>query len=154
MVGMGNLVRSDDGVGVHALRLLQADPRTPPDVALIDGGTLGLELAGYLWGASRLLLIDSIDAGQPGGTLIRIEGGELRHLRHASSVHRLGVADLVARLCLACEEPPEMALLGVQPASTEWGTSLTPSVAAAVGPLVEMAVSVLNAWTRQERRAE
>jgi len=147
VVGVGNTIRADDGLGVHALRRLQMDPRVPQGVVFVDGGTLGLELVSYVSGASHLLLLDSVNAGEIPGTLIRMNGDELRTLQRGSSVHRLGVADLIVALCFVSEEPPDIVLLGVQPASTNWGTSLTGSVEAALGQLVEMAIAQLTAWS-------
>jgi len=150
VVGVGNIIRSDDGLGVHALRRLLADTRAPQDVAFVDGGTLGLELVSYVCEASRLLLIDAVDIGQSPGTLIRMNGDELRSLPGAASVHQLGVADLIATLSLASEERPDIVLLGIQPASTDWGTRLTPKIEAALGPLVAMAIAVLTSWSQED----
>jgi len=150
VVGVGNIIRSDDGLGVHALRRLQTDPRVPQDVVFVDGGTLGLELVNYVSEASRLLLLDSVNTGEIPGTLIRMNGDDLWE-PGGISAHQLGVADLIATLSLACEKPPAIMLLGVQPASTDWGTSLTGRVEAALGPLVEMAITQLTAWSRQDQ---
>jgi hydrogenase maturation protease len=152
VVGIGNLIRTDDGFGVHALRRLQLDPRTPQDVAFVDGGTLGPELVSYVWDASRLLLLDSVDAGQAPGTLIRMHRDELQRLRGGATVHQLGVADLIATLSLACEEMPDIVMLGVQPASMDWGTRLTPQVEAALEPLIDMAIAQLAEWSTGVKR--
>ena len=74
VVGVGNMIHSDDGAGVHALKRLQADPRLPSDVTLIDGGTHGIELLAYLHDSSRLLLLDAVDVGEQAGTLVRMAG--------------------------------------------------------------------------------
>jgi hydrogenase maturation protease len=148
-VGVGNIVRSDDGLGVHAMLRVLTDSRTPPEVVFIDGGTLGLELVSYVSGATHLLLLDSVDSGRCPGTLIRVTGEELRSLPCGASVHQLGVADLIATLSLASEEPPDILLLGIQPASTEWGTTLTPEVEAALGALVDMAIAELRSWSNR-----
>jgi hydrogenase maturation protease len=150
VVGIGNIIRSDDGLGVHALRRLQMDPRVPSGVVFIDGGTLGLDLVSYACEASRLLLLDSVDAGKCAGTLIRMTGDELRSMACGGSVHQLGVADLIATLPLASENPPGILLLGVQPASTDWGTTLTPDVEAALGPLVEAGIRELMSWSQAD----
>jgi len=151
-VGVGNIIHSDDGAGVHALRKLAHDPRLPADVTLIDGGTHGIELLAYLHDSSRLLLLDAIDVGECAGTLIRIEEGDLRGLPCGASVHQLGVADLLATLPLVSDAPRETVLLGVQPASTDWGTELSPPVEAALGPLVDAAVEQLVRWSDQVPR--
>lgn len=149
VVGVGNTIHSDDGAGVHALERLQHDPRLPGDVTLIDGGTFGIELLGYLSECSRLLLLDAVEIGQQAGTVVRMNGDELRGFPCGASVHQLGVADLLATLPLVSETPRETVLLGVQPASTDWGTELSPPVAAALGPLVDAAVEQLLQWARE-----
>jgi hydrogenase maturation protease len=150
VVGIGNIIRSDDGLGVHALRRLQFDPRVPRGVVLIDGGTLGLELVSYVCEASHLLLLDSVDIGKCAGTMIRMTGDELRSLPCGGSVHQLGVADLIATLPLASEKSPCILLLGVQPSSTDWGIRLTPEVEAALGPLVEASIRELMFWSQAD----
>jgi hydrogenase maturation protease len=149
VVGVGNTIHSDDGAGVHALRRLQRDRRLPSDVSLIDGGTHGIELLAYLYDASRLLLLDAVDVGERPGTLVRIAGSELRGFPCGASVHQLGVADLLATLPLVSDLPREIVLLGVQPASTDWGTELSAPVEAALGSLVEAAVEQLLHWSQE-----
>jgi hydrogenase maturation protease len=149
VVGTGNLVRTDDGLGVHAIRKLQADPRVPSDITLIDGGTFGIELLAYLYDSSRLLLLDAVDVGKQAGTLVCMTGDQLRGLPGGASVHQLGVADLLATLPLVSDHPRETVLLGVQPASTDWGTELSPLVEASLGPLVDAAVEQLLRWSEQ-----
>jgi len=146
VLGLGSLIRSDDGVGVHAVQRLQADGRVPADVQLLDGGTLGLTLLNHVSGARRLLVIDAVDVGAPAGTLVRLEGEELRGMPGSGSVHQLGVADLLAALRITAQEPDEVVVLGIQPASTDLGASLSPSVAAALDQIIEAAVAQLSKW--------
>src|SRR5688572_30455563 len=145
VLGVGNTIHSDDGLGVHALGRLQDHPRLPAGVTLIDGGTRGLELLADVYECSRLMLLDAADLGEQPGTLLRLAGDDLRGLNSGSDVHQLGVADLLNTLPLVSDVEREIVLLGVQPASTDWGTELTPAVEAAVGPLVEQAVDQLRA---------
>lgn len=147
VVGVGNTILSDDGVGVHAARLLQKDPRVPGGVVILDGGTLGLELIPYVSGASRLLLLDAMDAGEKPGTAFRWAGDQLWNLRAGTNVHQLGVSDLLATLPLVSDTLREVVLLAIQPASIDWGTQLTPSVQAALGQLVDAAVVELRRWS-------
>jgi hydrogenase maturation protease len=146
---VGNLVHTDDGVGIHAIRRLQADSRVPEGVDLIDAGTFGLELLAYLESCSRLLLLDAVDVGEPPGTFVRMAGEELLRLPGGASVHQLGVADLLTTLPLIFEAPPEIVLLGIQPESTDWGAELSPAIAAALAALVDAAVEQLRAWSNQ-----
>jgi len=148
VIGVGNTILSDDGVGVHAARLLQADSRVPAGVAILDGGTLGLELLPYACDASRLLLLDAVNSQANPGTLARMTGEDLLAAKAGRSVHQLGVADLIAALALASAKPQEIVVLGVQPANTDWGTTLSPAVEAALVALVEAAVTQLQGWEK------
>jgi hydrogenase maturation protease len=150
IVGIGNLIRTDDGLGVHALERLRRDPRVPAGVTLIDGGTYGIELLAYISDSTHLLLLDAIDVGERPGTLIRMVNEELRGLPCAASVHQVGLADLLATLPLVSTTPRETVLLGVVPASTGWGTSLSPEVGAALADLVDGAVRQLQEWTESQ----
>jgi len=143
VLGLGNTLHSDDGVGPQAIERLRSDARVPEDVALIEGGTLGLELLTYIWDCSYLLVLDAVDVGQPPGTLVRMSSQELHTLPGKGSVHQLGVADLLVALRVLANRTPEVVLLGVQPASIEWGTELSPAVAAVLPALADAAVAEL-----------
>jgi hydrogenase maturation protease len=149
VIGVGNLIHTDDGLGIHAVRALQVDARVPRDVELIDGGTFGLELLAYLATCSKLLILDAVDVGQQPGVLVRMAAQDLFGLPGGASVHQLGVADLLATLPLVSELARETVLLGVQPASTEWGTELSQPVAKSLAELVDAAVDQLLTWSRQ-----
>jgi hydrogenase maturation protease len=146
VLGLGNLVHTDDGVGVHAIHHLQRDPRVPAGAVLLDGGTQGLSLLPHISGFPRLLVVDAVDAGVPAGTLLRFEGKALDGLPGKASVHQLGFADLMIALKLLGESPEEVVVLGVQPMSTEWGAELTPPVENALGPLLNAVIAQLESW--------
>ncbi len=154
VIGVGNTILSDDGVGVHASRLLENDPRVPSGVTILDGGTLGLELIPYVSDATCLLFLDAVNAEAAPGTLTRMTGSELLAAPGGRSVHQLGVADLIAALALTCAKPQEIVVLGVQPAYTDWGTSLSPDVEAMLAPLVDAAVSQLQHWKNMPASGE
>jgi len=143
VLGLGNILHSDDGLGSQAIQRLRDDARVPEDVALIEGGTLGLELLTYIWDCSHLLVLDAVDVGQPPGTLVRMSSQELQTLPGKGSVHQLGVADLLVALRVLARRPPTVVLLGVQSATTDWGTELSPAVGAVMGSLIEAAVAEL-----------
>ncbi len=146
VLGLGNTLHSDDGLGPHAIQRLRADARVPADVSLIEGGTLGLELLTYIWDCSYLLVLDAVDVGHPPGTLVRMSNQELQNLPGNGSVHQLGVADLLVALRVLARRPPTVVMLGVQPATTDWGTELSPAVGDAMGSLIEAAVvELINA---------
>ena len=150
VIGIGNTIHRDDGAGVHALRRLEADPRLPDNVKLVDGGTRGLELLADVHGCARLLLLDAIDVGEKPGTVIRMTANDLRGLPGGASVHQLGLGDLLATLPLISDAPTEVVLLGIQPAETDWSTELSPAVEANLGELVDAAIEQLTLWSGSE----
>ena len=146
VLGLGNLVHADDGVGIHAIHHLQRDPRVAPAVMLLDGGTQGLSLAAHISGFPKLLVIDAVDAGEQPGTLMRYEGDALKGLPGKPSVHQLGFADLIIALKLLEESPQEMVVIGVQPLSTEWSAELTAPVRDALPALFDAVIEQLGYW--------
>ena len=150
VIGVGNTILSDDGVGVHAARLLQGDPRLPAGVTILDGGTIGLELLPYASDASRLLLLDAVNSGEAPGTLTRMPARDLLDTSVERSVHQSGVADLIAALALGSTKPQDIVVLGVQPANPDWGTSLSPDVEAALMCLVDAALAQLQLWKESQ----
>jgi hydrogenase maturation protease len=146
VIGVGNTILSDDGVGVHASRLLLADPRVPAGVTILDGGTLGLELLPYVSEASHVLFLDAVNSGEAPGARTRMTGKDLLGTSSGLSVHQLGVADLIAALALVSAKPQDIVVLGVQPANTDWGTSLSPAVEASLPWLVDAALAQLRLW--------
>jgi hydrogenase maturation protease len=147
LLGLGNLMRTDDAVGMLTLRRLEECGRLPPEVRVIEGGTLGLDLLDSLRGISHLLVLDAVDTGAIPGSLKRFEGQEVDDLPVSKSVHLLGFSDLMGALRLINAAPAEVVLLGVQPASTDWGTVLTPEVEPARNALMQAALEQLKQWT-------
>jgi hydrogenase maturation protease len=146
LLGLGNLMRTDDAVGMLTLRRLEEFGRLPPEVRVIEGGTLGLDLLESLRGISHLLVLDAVDTGVVPGTLLRFEGEDIDNLPVSKSVHLLGFSDLMCALRLMDAAPAEVVLLGVQPAYTGWGTALTPEVDLALQTLMQSALAQLTEW--------
>lgn len=149
VLGLGNLMRTDDAVGMLAIQQLRADPRCPRSVSLIDGGTLGLDLIYPLDGVTHLLALDAIDAGAPPGMLLRYSGDEIADLPISKSVHLLGFSDLIGSMRLIESAPSAIVVLGVQPLFTGWGTELTATVEAALVTLVECAIGQVARWSEE-----
>jgi hydrogenase maturation protease len=150
VLGIGNLVMSDDGVGVKVVQRLQREYRFPPCVELMDGGTLGLDLLPKLENIDRLIIIDAVETGRKAGTCIRLTGDELPiALETKLSPHQMGLKDLLAVSQLMGHSPREMILIGVQPGSIEMDTELTPDVEAAVDVLVSNVLNELELWNIQ-----
>lgn len=140
VLGLGNLLCRDDGVGPLMVERLAAGWEPAAGTEVADGGTLGLSLMPLVERAERLLLVDAVAADAPPGTLVRLEGEEVGPaVTHRLSPHQIGVADLLNGLLLVGRLPPRVVLLGLVPASLKLGVGLTDEVAAGV-PALESAV--------------
>lgn len=149
ILALGNLMRTDDAVGMLALHRLLVDGRLPSGVVMIEGGTLGLDLLGRMDGITHLVVLDAVDFGAEPGTLRSFNGDEIRTLPTSKSVHLLGFADLLKVLQLMDAPAMEVILFGAQPEITDWGTELTPKVEVALCRLVEAVVLQVARWSNE-----
>lgn len=142
ILGVGNLILSDDGVGIHAVKLLQESGRVPADVELVDGGTCGLDLLQYLEGTARLVILDAArGAGNP-GRIARITGDKVpAYLSIKTSPHEIGLPELLFAAKLSNIYPQEVVIYCVEAASLETGIGLTPAVAASLPELVDRVIT-------------
>lgn len=143
VLGLGNVLCADDGLGVVAVERLLARYEPPEGVRILDGGTLGLSLLAYTCDARAILLLDAIRGDGPPGTPVRLEGEEVAPaVRDRLSVHQIGVADLLDSMRLIDRYPRRMMLLGLVPESLELRVGLSPSVARGLAGLVQSAVQL------------
>jgi hydrogenase maturation protease len=145
VLGIGNLVMSDDGVGVKVVQQLQREYCFPENVEIMDGGTLGLDLLPKLEGIDHLIVVDAVETGRKPGTCVRLAGEELPvALETKVSPHQMGLKDLLSVAQLLGHSPGDMVLVGVQPGSIEMDTELTPEVEAALQVLVNNVLDELK----------
>ncbi len=146
VLGVGNLLLGDEGVGVHAVRALGRDYTFPPEVELLDGGTAGMELLEPIRQARHLIVIDAVDAGAAAGTVLRLAGDEVRVFfgRSHLSPHQVGLSDVLAVARLAGRAPMSVTVYGIEPESLEPGLELTPRVAQALPALLQQVVDELR----------
>ena len=142
IAGVGNLLRSDDGVGIHAIQLLQQTPCAGVDI--VEVGTAALHAVGCLAPAWRVLLLDAVQAGEPPGTVYCFDPDSRCRNPQSLSVHALGVLEAFA--LLSPERQPRFTVLGVEPGSLDYGLTLTPPVTAALPRLVAEARSIVQRW--------
>lgn len=147
VLGMGNLLRRDEGLGIRALQRLDALYALPPTVQLVDGGTLGLELLSYLEDAERALVLDAALSDASPGTLVQISGDDVpAYFSMRTSPHEIALPDLLAIAKLRGTTPPELVLVGMHPASIELGWDLSEIVASRLDDMVASAAAVLYQW--------
>jgi hydrogenase maturation protease len=147
VLGLGNILMRDEGLGVRVVERLLEDCQFPPEVKVVDGGTLGLDLLPWVEEADRLLVIDAVDKGAEPGSLARLEGEEVpMFLGVKISPHQMGLADLLAAAQLRGYLPQELVLWGMQPMLIEVGLELSPPVAAQLETLKERVLDELSRW--------
>jgi hydrogenase maturation protease len=139
ILGLGNPLYGDDGVGPAVVQLLK-ERELPPEVEVLDGGTAGLGLLDTIAGRRRLLVVDAAEMGRPAGTVLRLSPEEARLVQEQAplSPHQVGLAevfDLAARLEMA---PAEVLIFAVQPEYLGWRQELSPSVQQSLPGLVSV----------------
>ena len=146
VLGVGNILLADEGVGVRAVEALREDYQLPPELMLIDGGTSAMELLDDLEGLDLLLVLDAVRAGRVPATLIRLSGEQVpKFFRARLSPHQVGLAEVFATLDLLGHSPRETVVIGVEPVSLETQLGLTDPVAARLPDLVQAVVDELGA---------
>lgn len=139
VIGMGNVLMQDEGIGVRAVEELQQRYRIPQGVEVIDGGTTGMELFEPMRGAQSLIIADAVNTGDPAGTLVRIANEEIpAFFQTKLSNHQLGVSDLLALLTLKGEMPEQVIIIGMVPHSLENRLGLTPEAEAGLEGMLQM----------------
>ena len=147
IIGVGNLLLSDEGVGIHVAQRLLQDYNLPEEILVLDGGTLGLDLLYYLEGIENLLIIDAVLMNDEPGSLIRMVNEEVpSYLSFKMSPHHIGIPDMLFAAKLKGIYPPNVVLWGVQPGQVDLGLDLSDPVSAQVDNLINHITDELNQW--------
>jgi hydrogenase maturation protease len=148
VLGVGNPLMSDDGVGVHVLQELSRRQPALDEVDYLDAGTLGLVLLSQVEQAQALLVIDAAQLGLAPGETSVLHGADMdAFFRNArGSVHEIGLRDLLDAARLMGTLPPRRAFVGVQPQRVAIGSSLSPSLHASIALAAAQARTILEAW--------
>jgi len=146
VIGIGNPLMGDDGIGLAALQRIQAW-EFEPFVERVDGGTWGMNLLQFIEEARRLLVLDAIEAGLDPGALVTLEGDEIpRFLSTKLSPHQIDLREVLALAELRDTLPDEIVAIGLQPGRVEMSERLSPEVEARLDDVVEMCVERLRLW--------
>jgi hydrogenase maturation protease len=145
VIGLGNPLMGDDGLGLVALERLRAAYALPPEVELVDGGTWGMNLLPVIEDAARVILIDAIDVAAAPGTPLRLERERLpRYLATKISPHQVDLRDVLALAELRGTLPADTVALGLQPARIALGNELSEVLFRRVDELVILVVRELT----------
>jgi hydrogenase maturation protease len=153
VLGMGNILLEDEGLGIRALELLQLRYEIPQELELLDGGTTGMGLLDVISGRQHLLVLDAVQTGDPPGTLVKLSGEDVPvYFGMRISPHQLGLSDVLATLELSGERPAAVTVLGLVPQSLEMCLELSDLVHSKLDSLVEAAVGELDGLGYQLKR--
>lgn len=152
VLGLGNPLMGDDGVGLELMRRVQASGSFGPEVVFEDGGTLGMALLPVLEDARCAILLDAVHTGADAGTVVVRRGEELPgYFSHVISPHQIGLREVLGALQLRETTPDLLVLVGIEAGQTGFGESLSEAVRDAVPAAVETAVFCIGECLRAEQ---
>jgi hydrogenase maturation protease len=147
VLGLGNLLLGDEGFGIHAVQYLQARAGAQFPVEWVDGGVLGLNLLPLVEECSHLLVLDAVDAGKPGGTLIEMTQDEIPlYSGMKLSEHQVGFQEVLAVAKFRGHYPSHLHLIGVQSVDLSTSIELSPAVLAALPAIYQSTTNLLMGW--------
>jgi len=137
ILGVGNLLLKDEGIGIHAMRALEKEV-LPPDVQLMDGGTGGLHLLTWLQDYDRIIMIDATLDNNPPGTIRVIQPRYASDFPPLMSAHEIGLRDMIDAMYLT-GKMPEIVLIVISVINiNEIGMELSPEVEAVISEVVQL----------------
>jgi hydrogenase maturation protease len=148
VLGIGNTLLQDDGIGVHVCESLRAALAPDPKLQIMDGGTIGLSLLPDLEDADAVIIVDASEIGERPGEMKVLRNEEIDRLLSGKrrTVHEVALADLFSAAAIRGRCPGERVLIAIQPASTEWGLEPTPEVRAAIPQARDAVLTVTRQW--------
>ncbi|WP_455367007.1 HyaD/HybD family hydrogenase maturation endopeptidase [Kaarinaea lacus] len=145
VLGLGNILMQDEGIGVRAVQELLRNYEFPPEVELLDGGTAGMALFEHIVGRSHIIVIDAVKTGRAPGTVVKLENDEVpAFFRNKVSPHQMALSDILAALKIGGEQLPEIVVIGVEPVMLETGLEMSAQVLGKLDALVAQAVQCVQ----------
>lgn len=153
ILGLGNILLQDEGIGVHAIEALRKDFKFPKNVQLIDGGTMGLDLISFIEGMDKILIIDAVNIKKEPGTIVVIEDEEIpSFISTKLSVHQIAFPDVLSALKLLGIKPATMTLVGIQPENIETGLNMSEAMNKSFDRLIKTVIKRLKEWGVEVKR--
>ena len=147
ILGIGNLLMRDEGVGIHAMNQLQASYTFSPEINFVDGGTIGIDLIPYFEDCKKMIIVDAVDSQESPGYIVTLENQEINYRFNTKlSLHHAGLSDVLSIIKLQEIEAPDMILIGVQPERVEMGIELSDTVNEVMPKVRDIALRILKDW--------
>lgn len=153
VMGIGNTLLQDDGVGVHVTELFKSSREPDSNLDILDGGTIGLSLLPEIEDADAVIIVDASEIGESPGTMRVFRNQEIDKQLSGKrrSVHEVALYDLFSAAAIRGRSPDERVLIAIQPACTEWGLEPTPEVKAAIPLACETLTTMTHRWQHEAR---
>ncbi|AFQ42934.1 HyaD/HybD family hydrogenase maturation endopeptidase [Desulfosporosinus meridiei] len=144
VMGVGNILLSDEGLGVRFLDVFAKD-KLPDNVELLEGGTAGLELVHLILDVDFLIIIDAFNANAEPGALFRFHPGDLQVIpeQYEVSFHQIGIVEVLT-LANVLGHAPQTLIFGIQPKSLEWGLEISADIEALFPRLKELVLKEID----------
>ena len=143
VIGVGNLLQKDEGIGIHAVKALQK-MQLPDNVTIIDGGT-SPDILACTRGGDKLIIVDAARAGGEPGAIYRFQPDDLIAERGAAvSVHELSVPQNLRLMLLSGNEPSEVVIIGIEPKEIEWGIELSPELEMKIPEIISVVLKEIS----------
>jgi len=143
IIGMGNLLLTDEGIGVHVARALQKIA-LPDGVEAIDGGT-SPEISSYIESTGKLIVIDAMETGGTPGSVYRIPIDDLTtEVAGLTSIHEVNLISMLKMMRLLDRGPQDTVIIGIQPRDMDWGTELSPELQQKIPQIVQIVLKEID----------
>lgn len=146
VLGLGNILLQDEGIGVRVIEALEAGYDMPEGVTVVDGGTAGMDMLNTIAGFKHMIVADAVKTGAPAGTVVVLKGDEVpAFFKGKLSPHQVGLSDLLAVMTLTDEQPETIALVGCVPFGMETSLEMTPGMVERVPQMLQLVLDELAA---------
>jgi hydrogenase maturation protease len=150
ILGVGNLLLKDEGVGVHIAQRLQKMV-LPQHVEVLDGGTAGLDLLDSIVGREKIIIIDTVKAGKAPGTIYQFSSEDIEERPKSwLSLHDIDITDLLKLADMLEIKKPEIAVIGIEPKDMESSDlELSPEIEAKIPEVIELVLKEIGEQREQ-----
>lgn len=147
VLGIGNILLQDEGIGVHVVERLQARWILPEQVSVLDGGTSGMTLLDDIAACEHLLIVDCARLDGPPGTIHEFQGNAVpAFFQQRISPHQIGLSDLLAAAALIDALPAHLTLIAIEPESIELGLTMSATGERACEAALALLLGRLQQW--------
>src|SRR4030042_3147232 len=144
ILGIGNILLKDEGLGVHVVQRMK-DIALPPDVEVMDGGTMGIDLLYYIEGRKKVIVIDVVNADGTPGTLYRFTDKDLEDKKGMLfSAHDIDFSDVLKTAQLFGNKPEEVVFIGIKPEEISEGIGLSPCIEERIPKIIELVMKEIG----------